>query len=367
MRNGVTLMAAVAALALAGCGKRPAPPVPHEQNASPAPVPGPEKKSAASDKLNIFCWAEYIPQSVIDQFAKETGVKVSVANYASNEEMLAKLMAGGAIYDIIQPSGHVVGALAKDNLLHPLDRAKVPNLKNIAPQFLNLPFDPGNRFSVPFMAGTVGIVVNTALVRDDIRGYADVFQDRYKQNIVVLDDPREIVAWGFLAQGTPINQATDANLAKVKPLVSKWLPLVKFYDSNSPKTALLNGDAAIGIVWGREAALLLNADKKFKWVLPAEGTHLLIDSLVIPKDSRNVENAEAFMNFILRPDISRQISDAFPSLNPNRAARELLTPAQLANPASFPSDEDIKKMQSFEDIGPQAAKIDEMVTALKGQ
>jgi len=369
MRKGVTLMTAFAALTLAGCGKPPAPPVTPETKTSSAPVPTPnqEKNSPASDKLNIFCWSNYIPRSVIDQFAKETGVKVSVENYASNEEMLAKLIAGGVSYDIIQPSGHVVGALVKDNLLHPLDRAKIPNLKNIVSQFLNLPFDPGNRFSVPFMAGTVGIVVNTDLVKDDIRGYADVFQDRYKQKIVVLDDPREIVTWGFLAQGTPINQTTDANLAKVKPLVSRWLPLVKLYDSDSPKTALLNGDAAIGIVWGGEAALLLNADKKFKWMLPAEGTHLFVDSLVIPKDSRNVENAEAFMNFILRPDISRQISDAYPYLNPNLAARELLTPAQRANPASFPSDEDIKKMQSFEDIGLQASKIDELVTALKGQ
>ena len=367
MKPHVSLMAAFATLALAGCGKPPAPTEATVPKAEATPQPVLEQKAPASKDLSIFCWSEYIPQSVIDQFAKETGIKVSVANYSSNGEMLAKLMAGGANYDIIQPSEHVVGALVKDNLLHPLDRAKVPNLKNIAPQFLNLPFDPGNRFSVPYMAGTVGIVVNTDLVKDDIRGFADVFRDRYKQNIVVLDDAREIVTWGLLAQGIPINQASDENLAKVKALVSKWLPLVKLYDSDSPKTALLNGDAAIGVVWGGEGAILLNADKKFKWVLPAEGTHLFIDSLAIPKDAKNIENAEAFMNFILRPDVSRMISDAFPYLNPNLAARDLLTPAQRANPASFPSDEDLKKMQGFEDIGPQAAKIDEMVTALKGQ
>jgi len=366
MKPHVSLMAAFAALALAGCGKSPSPPEASAPKAEPTPAPAPTQKAAATKDLDIFCWSEYIPRSVIDQFAKETGVKVSVANYSSNGEMLAKLMAGSANYDIIQPGGHVVGALVKDNLLHPLDRARVPNLKNIAPQFLNLPFDPGNRFSVPFMAGTVGIVVNTDLVKDDIRGYADVFREKYSQKIVVLDDAREIVTWGFLAQGIPVNQATDENLAKVKPLVSRWLPLVKLYDSDSPKTALLHGDAAVGIVWGGEGAILLNADKKFKWVLPAEGTHLFVDSLVIPKGARNVGNAEAFMNFILRPDVSRMISDAFPYLNPNLAARALLTPAQRANPASFPSDDDLKKMQGFEDIGPQAAKIDQMVTALKG-
>jgi len=359
-------MVAWAALALAGCGKSPEP-----QQGSSEPIPGPspvpEQKSAASNKLNIFCWPAYIPQSVIAGFTKETGIQVSVENYASNEEMLAKFLAGSGRYDIIQPGECVVGALVRDNLLHPVDRAKVPNLKNIAPQFLNLPFDPGNRFSVPFLAKTVGIVVNTERVKDDIRGFADVFKEKYRQNIVVLDDAREIVTWGFFAQGTPINEVTDENLAKVKPLVSKWLPLVKVYDSDSPKTALLNGDVAIGVVWCGEGAILLNEDRKFKWVLPAEGTHLFIDSLVIPKSSQNVENAEAFMNFILRPDISRQISEAFPCLNPNLAARKLLTPEQRSNPASFPPDDDIKKMRGFEDIGLQASKIDEIVTALKAR
>jgi spermidine/putrescine transport system substrate-binding protein len=129
----------------------------------------------------------------------------------------------------------------------------------------------------------------------------------------------------------------------------------------------LNGDVAIGVVWGGEGAILLNEDKKFKWTVPAEGTHLFIDSLAIPKDSKNVANAEAFMNFILEPEISKQISDAFPYTNPNLAARKLLTPEQLANPASFPTDEEIAKMETFQDVGEQASKIDELVTSLKVQ
>ena len=366
MKTHPALTAALAAIALAGCGKSPAPNA-TESSGEPKPASATEQKAASGKNLNVFCWSEYIPQSVIDQFTKETGIKVAVANYSSNEEMLAKLMAGGGNYDIIQPGEYVVGALVKDNLLQPLDRALIPNLKTIAPEFLNRPFDPGNKFSVPFMAGTVGIVVNTDLVKDGVRGFGDVFQEKYNQKIVVLDDPREIVTWGLLAQGVPINLATDENLAKVKPLLAKWLPLVKFYDSRSPKTALLNGDAVLGVVWGGEAAMLLNADKKFKWVLPSEGTHLFIDSLVIPKTSRNPGNAQVFMNFILRPDISRQVSDAFPYLNPNLAARKLLAAAQRANPASFPADDEISKMQIFEDIGPQAAKIDEIVTLLKAR
>ena len=161
MKTHPALTAALAALALAGCGKSPAPST-LESKIEPAPAA--EQKAASGNNLNVFCWSEYIPQQIIDQFTKETGIQVAVANYSSNEEMLAKLMAGGGNYDILQPGEYVVGALVKDNLLHPLDRAMLPNLRNIAPQFLDRPFDPGNKFSVPFMAGTVGIVVNTDLV-----------------------------------------------------------------------------------------------------------------------------------------------------------------------------------------------------------
>jgi len=355
-------LAALAILGLAGCGKPPSPTVAKEtsggvQTATPAD---------AEDKvLNLFCWSEYIPQDVLDQFTEETGIKVSTENYASNEEMLAKLLAGGGTYDVIQPSEYVIEGLIKENLLLPIDHALIPNLKNIAPEFLNMSFDPGNKFSVPYMAGTVGIVINTELVKDDIKSFNDVFQDKYKKNIVVLDDAREIVTWALLTQKLPINDITDANLEKVKPLLSQWIPLVKVFDSDSPKTALLNGDVAIGVVWGGEGAILLNTDKKFKWVIPSEGTHLFVDSLAMPKTAKHPKNAQTFMNFILRPEISKKISDAFPYLNPNIAGRALLSPEQQANPASFPSADEIAKMQTFKDIGGQASQVDEIVTTIK--
>jgi spermidine/putrescine transport system substrate-binding protein len=323
--------------------------------------------AAATKNLNIYCWSEYIPQPIIDEFAKETGVKVNVENYASNEEMLSKLAAGGGEYDIIQPSEYVIEALVKEKALHPIDHSKIPNLKNIDPQFLNMSFDPGNKFSIPFMAGTVGIIVNTDLVKDEIKGYADVFKPANKGKIVVLDDAREIISWALLSNGINVNQVTEKNLNKIKPVLEQWLPLVKVYDSDSPKTALLNGDVSLGVVWGGEGAILLNKNKKFRWVIPSEGTHLFIDSLAIPKTAKNVENAEAFMNFILRPEISKQISEEFPYLNPNLAARELMTKKQLENPASFPSDEELKKMQIFKDIGTRGSDVEELITTLKAQ
>ncbi|MEI6278630.1 MAG: spermidine/putrescine ABC transporter substrate-binding protein [Verrucomicrobiae bacterium] len=347
----ITRIAAMSLLVLAGCGKPPAP-----QVSPPRATPTP----AESKELRVFCRPEAIPQPLIAQFTKETGIAVSVENHASKEEMLARLLHGSR-YDIILSCEDAIGALAKDGMLHPLDHAGIPNWKNIAPIFLNRSFDPGNVFSVPFLAAPVGIVVNTEKNSDDIRGIADVFAEKNSGDIVVPDDAREIVTLGFLAQGTPINQATDEALEKARPLLAKWLPLVKV--SDSPMTVLLNGGASVGVIRGGEAAVLLNADKKFKWVIPAEGAHLAMDSLAIPKAAENVANAGAFINFLLRPDISRQASDALPSLNPNVPARALLSPSQRANPASFPTDQEVARMQTFEDVGEQASKFDAIVTA----
>ena len=319
----------------------------------------------AAEKLNIYCWSEYIPQDVIDDFSKETGIKVSVENYASNEEMLAKLGAGGGSFDIIQPSEYVVEALVKEKLLRPLDKKAIPNLKNIDPKFLSMSFDPGNKYSVPFMAGTVGIAINTELVKDDIKSFSDVFKPANKGKIVALDDAREIVSWALLSKGIPVNDVSDKNLEKAKGVLSDWIPLIKVYDSDSPKTALLNGDVAIGVVWGGEGAILLNENKKFRWVIPAEGTHLFIDSLAIPKTAKNFANAEKFMNYILQPEVSKKISEAFPYLNPNKEAVKLLTEEQRNNPASFPSAKDLTKMEIFKDIGERGSVIEEIVTSLK--
>jgi spermidine/putrescine transport system substrate-binding protein len=162
-----------------------------------------------------------------------------------------------------------------------------------------------------------------------------------------------------------VNDVSDKNLEKAKGVLSDWIPLIKVYDSDSPKTALLNGDVAIGVVWGGEGAILLNENKKFRWVIPAEGTHLFIDSLAIPKTAKNFANAEKFMNYILQPEVSKKISEAVPEWNPLLEAVNLLSEEQRNNPASFPSAKDLAKMETFKDIGERGSVIEEIVTSLK--
>ena len=320
------------------------------------------RATRAAEQLNLFAWSEYIPQAVIDGFTKETGVKVNYETYASGEEMLSKLLVGGAAYDLVQPPDYIAESMIKNRLLRPLDGSKLKNLKNIAPEYRRLPHDPEQTFTVPYMTGTVGIVVNTDKVREPIRGYRDLFQPKFRNRIVVVNDNREIVSWALVTLGIDQNAITPANLAKARPLVAEWIKLVKVFDSDSPKTPLLNGDVDLGVVWSGEAARLIQENKKFVYVLPAEGYHPFVDVLAIPTTSKNPALAHRFIDYVLRPEVSKRISDEFPYTNPNAAARKLLSAEQLANAASYPKTESFK---TFRDIGRAAADIDRLVTELK--
>lgn len=341
--------------------------------ASAAAIASPALAAAKRETLNIFCWSEYIPQSVIDKFAKANNVKVNVENYASNEEMLAKLQAGSAKYDLIQPSEYIIEEMVKDGKLEALDLGNIPNLKNLDPKYTKLPHDPEGKFSVTWMAGNVGICVNRAKVKDPIKSYNDVFQDKHKKRIVVLDDNRELVSWALASLGIGINDITKENLEKAKAVLAKWLPLVKLYDSDSPKTALLNGDVDLGIIWNGEGAKILQEMKKskkrkldFEYLLPAEGAHMFIDSLAVPKGAKNKAVAEKFINYVLDPKVSVEVYDEFPYTLANAEGRKLLKPDQLANNASFPAGD--PKLETFKMISPDmAGAIDKMVTDLKNK
>jgi spermidine/putrescine transport system substrate-binding protein len=319
---------------------------------------------AQAQELNLFAWSEYIPQGVLDAFTKETGIKVNYEAYASNEEMLAKLLAGAAKYDVIQPSEYTVEALVKANQLAPIDHAKIPNLKHLDPAFTKLAHDPGLKHSVPWMSGTVGIVYNKQKIKEPIKGFKDVFSGKHAGRIVVVDDGREILSWVLAVQGKDINTFDKDIIAAAKPMMVEWLKQVKLYDSDSPKDALLNGDVDVGIVWSGEGAILLQeAPDKFAWLLPEEGAHRFVDNLAIPAGSQNKEAAHKFIDFILRPEISKMISDDFPYTNPNLEARKLLDEEARANIASYPPPD--VKLDIFRDVGEAAPLIDELYTSVK--
>jgi spermidine/putrescine transport system substrate-binding protein len=317
----------------------------------------------ADKELNLFAWSEYIPEAVLEGFTAETGIRVNYDTFASGEEMLAKLLAGGIAYDLIQPPDYIVEALIRNRLLIALDHAKLPHLKHILPEYRSMPHDPQDQYSVPYMTGTVGIVVNTERVKTRVKGFKDLFAEQHRGRIVVVDDGRELVTAALYVQGYALNDITEQSLARVRPLLAEWFSRIKLFDSDSPKTALLNGDVDLGYVWGGEAAILWAEDKKFAYILPEEGAHMFVDALAIPEGAKNLEAAHGFIDYILRPEVSKLISDDFPYTNPNGGARALLSPEQLANPASYPPGD--RRLDTFRHIGESGSLIDELITDLK--
>jgi spermidine/putrescine transport system substrate-binding protein len=315
-----------------------------------------------STELNLFGWAEYIPQDVIDGFTKQTGIKVTYETYDDLAVMSEKIGQAGSKYDFIQPSEYVIEELVAANLLAPIDKSKIPNLKNIGTEFLGLPFDKSNTYTLPYMSGSVGIIVDREKIKDPIQSFADVFSGKYAGRIVVLDDSREILAALLTANGKGLNDVTPANIQASKAQLAEWMKQVAVFDSDSPKDAFHDGKVDIGIVWSGEAAILCGEDRKYQYILPRTGVHRFVDNMAIPANAPHKDAAHEFINYCLRPDVSVLISNAFPYTNPNVEARKLLKPDQLNNQASYPPN---AKLITFTSIGKVQEQVDALWEAVK--
>ncbi|HBM75168.1 MAG TPA: spermidine/putrescine ABC transporter permease, partial [Clostridiaceae bacterium] len=208
---------------------------------------------APEGELNIFNWSEYLPQSVIDEFEQAYNIKVNYNTFSSNEEMLAKLMAGGSQFDLVVASDYMVETLIKQNLIQTIDTGDIPNFKNIDENVLNLSFDPGNKYSIPYMWGDACIAVDASKVKIPIKGYKDLWNPKLKDSIVVLDDQRVMIGMALKKLGYSINETDPKILSSAKKELLALQPNIKAYDSDSPKTLLINGEASVGFVWGAEA------------------------------------------------------------------------------------------------------------------
>lgn len=316
-------------------------------------------------ELNVFNWSEYLPQSVIDKFQQTYNIKVNYNTFSSNEEMLAKLMAGGSQFDLVVASDYMVEVLVKQNLIQPVDMENIPNFKNLDEGVLNLEFDPGNKFSIPYMWGDACIAVDTSKVKFPVKGYKDLWNPELKNSIVVLDDQRAIIGMALKKLGYSINETSPAALEAAKKELTALQPNIKAYDSDSPKTLLINGEAKVGFVWGAEVSLAKRENPNISTVLPVEGLFLQQDNFVIPKDARNKKAAEQFINFILEPEISAEISSEFPYANPNKAAYPYMDQAILKDTAVYPPVEDVKNGEHLKDIGQSVELFDEIWSDVK--
>lgn len=324
-------------------------------------------KAKSGGELSFYNWTEYMPQEILDQFTQETGIQIIYDMYSSNEDLYAKMQAGGTSYDLIVPSDYMVQIMVAEDMLAPLDKANIPNFKYVGEAYQNQPFDPGNVYSVPYMWGTTALVYNTEFVPEPADSWAILWDPKYKGKVILNDDSRGVVGLGLNVLGYSLNETDPARLEQAKQKLLELVPSVVAFDSDSPKSKLLAGEAWLGQVWNGEAALLMQEDPKFKYVIPKEGASIWMDNMAIPKGARNKQNAEAFINFLLRPEVSKRLGEEFPYGLPNPEAIKLLAPEVRNNTASYPPEEWLSRTEWIEDVGDATELFDRIYTEVKGE
>ena len=319
--------------------------------------------SQSSNELYVYNWGEYIDESVIEEFEEETGIDVIYDLFETNEEMYPVVEAGGVNYDVVCPSDYMIQKMAENDMLAELDYSNIPNIKNIDPQYMEKAesFDPGNRYAVPYTWGTVGILYNTKRVEElglnPPSRWADLWDPAYKGEILMQDSVRDAFMVALKSLGYSMNSANEEELKKARDLLIAQKPLVQAYVIDQVRDKMIGGEAAAGVIYSgemlfiQEEAARQNLDYQLEYVIPEEGTNIWIDAWVIPKNAKNKENAEKWINFLCRPDIAKKNFEYITYATPNRAAKELLEPELQNNKALFPDTDKLENSEVFKYLG----------------
>jgi len=283
------------------------------------PEPQP-RMQLTSKEVNLFVWTSYIPQDFYECFEKVYGINVNYDEYSSNEAMLAKVTAGASSYDLVQPTDYAVSILIHQGMLQKLDHSQLSVLDNFDPGSMNLPYDPGNQYSLPYEGGLDSIVVNTAAVKDVPKSWADMWNPAYKGQMVFADDERVLIGISLLTLGFDVNTTDKGQLDQAKQKLAQLTPGIKKYDSDSPHSDLISGDVNLGETWTGEAFMAQQGLQSIQFIYPKEGPIIWQDNWSMLKNARHTDAAYAWLNYINQPDMFWMLLTNFMYLNPNAAS-----------------------------------------------
>lgn len=307
----------------------------------------------AKQVVYVYNWSEYIPDKVLSNFEKETGIKVIYTTYDSNETMYSKVkVLKGKGYDVIFPSTYFVNRMRKEGLLQPIDRKQLSNFKNLDASLLNKPYDPNNQFSVPYLWGSTSLTINTDYVNPKTAtSYRVLWDPKYKGKVLLTDDLREVFHIALRILGYSGNETDPNKIKQAYELLRKLRPNVRVYNSDSPKVPYINGEVVIGLSWNGETYAANQENPKIKYVYPKEGAIFWVDSMCIPKGAKNSANALKFINYIMRPDVAKTISQEIGYATPNKAGKALLDKKVRENTTIYPPLSIIKQGEFQLDVG----------------
>lgn len=316
-------------------------------------------------KLYVYNWGDYIGEDIITDFEKEYGAEVVYDQYATNEDMYVKIKQGGTKYDIAIPSEYMIEKMIKEDMLEPIDLARISNFGKINDRFKNLASDPGNKYSVPYMWGTMGIVYNSSMIDEEIDSWDALWDEKYAKQILMIDSQRESLAVALKKSGYSMNSIDPAEVEAAKQALLEQKPLVLAYVGDNYKDMMIGGEAAMAVAWSGDAVFMAEENEDLIYVVPEEGSNVWFDSMIIPKGARNVELAHQFIDFMTRPDIGQRNVEYIGYSTPNTETLALLDPETSGDPAAYPSDEVLAKCEVFVDPGPAIELYNRVWTEVK--
>lgn len=325
---------------------------------------GSKGRTSAGEQVVVYNWGEYIDPEVLKMFEDETGISVIYEEFETNESMFPKVQAGAVSYDVVCPSDYMIQRMIENNLLAELNFDNIPNLKNIGEQYLeqSKSFDPENKYSVPYCWGTVGILYNKTMVDEPVDSWSILWDSKYKEQILMQNSVRDAVGIALKYLGYSLNSKDLDELQAAEDLLLEQKPLVQAYVVDQVRDKMISGEAAIGVIYSGEAIYTQTENPDLEYVIPKEGSNLWIDSWVIPKNAKNKENAEVFINFLCRPDIAKMNFDYITYSTPNTAGRELIEDETIRNSKiAFPDVSELERCETFQYLG---TKFDDVYNKL---
>jgi spermidine/putrescine transport system substrate-binding protein len=324
--------------------------------------------AAEEKKLNFYNWDTYIGETTLPDFQKETGIDVNMSLFATNDELFAKLRAGNPGFDVIVPGSEFVERMIQANMLEPLDHAKIPNIKNVAPAFIeDAPYDPGRKYSMPYTWLVIGIGYRKSKVKEVPDSWKWLFDsDVYKGRIAVMSDASELFRNCFKYLGHSINDKSPEVLKQAEAMLIKQKPNIKSFHEDNGQDLLLSGEVDVVMEYNGDIAQVMIEDDDLNFVVPKEGAMKQSDTLAIPKGAPHPENALEFINFILNAKVGAEISETIKYPSPNAAAVALMPASYKDNTVIFPPAEVMAKCEYPNYLGPEYTRLlDEAMTRLR--
>lgn len=311
-----------------------------------------------STELNLFVRTEYIPSDVQKCFEQVYGVKVNRDEYSNDEDMYAGISGGGSNYDLVLPSDYSIVKMTRQNLLQEIDHARLPVLRNFDSNYLDFEFDPGNRYTIPYLVGTDAIVVNTGAVENIPQSWADLWKPEYAGRMVFLDDSRAVIGITLLMLGYDVNTVDPVQLKEAREKLLELVPNIKLFDNDSSQRALLVGAVDLGMTRTGQAFLAQQENPNIQYIFPTEGVILWQDNWAMLRNAPHSDAAYAWLNYINQGNVFWMVLRDFPCTSPNQSAldyaknnQQNLYNAYVSSPITNVSVDVIKMGHRIADVG----------------